>query len=263
MCSKHRRLLGLVFKTNARVYLITFQEREFSFLPITCAAQLCWLVLVWSNLSQVIMFWDFDCRRMKAVFTVALTVHKEVQRRDISMGRNIGNRILQFLDGMRPQANISGSVPQIEHTSNTKNQAQLLQQKKPQKRSSTKKCSSDKMDNTTTMQASTSSNKNGVERPPYTVNFIKSQIQNSGLSRLTMRARSTTTLRVIAVGLWWQPVRKNMQSVLVSPSPQTAKFMQFSKFSRVGPLGPSGKCGGFGFAKSVLWDDIALWMRRL
>lgn len=206
------------------------------------------------------MFCGFDCRRTKAVFTVALNVHKEVQRRDISIGRNIGNRILRFLDRMRPQANISGSLPQIEHKFNGKNQAQLLQQKKPQK--NTKQSSSKKTGNTTTVQPSTSGNKNGVERPPYTVNFIKSRFKNSGLSRLTTRTKSPTTLPVIAMGLWWQPVRKNMQSVLASPSPQTAKFMEFSKFSRVVPLGPSGKSGGFGCAKSVLRDDIAVWMRR-
>jgi len=201
---------------------------------------------------------DFAYRRTKAVFTVALNVHKEVQRRDISIGRNIGNRILRFLDRMRPQANISGSLPQIEHKFNAKNQAQLLQQKKPQK--NTKQSSSEKTGNTTTVQDSTSGNKNGVERPPYTVNFIKSQFKNSGLSRLTMRTKSPTTLPVIAMGLWWQPVRKNMQSVLASP--QTAKFSEFSKFSRVVPLGPSGRSGGFGCAKSVLRDDIAVWMRR-
>ena len=206
------------------------------------------------------MFCGFDCRRTKAVFTVALNVHKEVQRRDISIGRNIGNRILRFLDRMRPQANISGSLPQIEHKFNAKNQAQLLPPKKPQK--NTKQSSSKKTGNTTTVQPSTSGNKNGVERPPYTVNFIKSRFKNSGLSRLTTRTKSPTTLPVIAMGLWWQPVRKNMQSVLASPSPQTAKFMEFSKFSRVVPLGSSGKSGGFGCAKSVLRDDIAVWMRR-
>ena len=206
------------------------------------------------------MFCGFDCRRTKAVFTVALNVHKEVQRRDISIGRNIGNRILRFLDRMRPQANISGSLPQIEHKFNAKNQAQLLPPKKPQK--NTKQSSSKKTGNTTTVQPSTSGNKNGVERPPYTVNFIKSRFKNSGLSRLTTRTKSPTTLPVIAMGLWWQPVRKNMQSVLASPSPQTAKFMEFSKFSRVVPLGSSGKSEGFGCAKSVLRDDIAVWMRR-
>lgn len=39
---------------------------------------------------------------------MALNVHKEIQRRDISVGRNIGNRILRMLDRMRPQANIRG-----------------------------------------------------------------------------------------------------------------------------------------------------------
>jgi hypothetical protein len=44
---------------------------------------------------------------------MALNVHKEIQRRDISVGKNIGNRILRMLDRMRPQANIRGPPTQI------------------------------------------------------------------------------------------------------------------------------------------------------
>lgn len=52
---------------------------------------------------------DFLKRRTRNVFDVALTVHKEIQTRDLSAGRSLGNFILRFLDRMRPSAHIRGS----------------------------------------------------------------------------------------------------------------------------------------------------------
>lgn len=52
---------------------------------------------------------DFVQRRTRNVFDVALTVHKGIQERDLSVGRSLGNFILRFLDRMRPSAHIRGS----------------------------------------------------------------------------------------------------------------------------------------------------------
>lgn len=49
-------------------------------------------------------------RRTRAVFDVALKVHRSIQERDIEVGRNLGNRILRCLDRMKPSAQIRGSL---------------------------------------------------------------------------------------------------------------------------------------------------------
>ncbi|MCO5578949.1 hypothetical protein L7F22_032800 [Adiantum nelumboides] len=46
------------------------------------------------------------CRHTRNVFDVALRVHKEIQSRDLSAGRSVGNFILRFLDRARPSAKI-------------------------------------------------------------------------------------------------------------------------------------------------------------
>ncbi|XP_020093107.1 uncharacterized protein LOC109713438 [Ananas comosus] len=45
-------------------------------------------------------------RRTRAVFDVALKVHKNIQQRDIAVGRNLGNSILRWLDRLKPSAQI-------------------------------------------------------------------------------------------------------------------------------------------------------------
>lgn len=57
-------------------------------------------------------------RRTRAVFDVAIKVHKKIQERDIEAGRNFGNWILRFLDKMKPSAEIRG-----KHPSDTNNKA--------------------------------------------------------------------------------------------------------------------------------------------
>ncbi|KAH9625531.1 hypothetical protein KSS87_020328 [Heliosperma pusillum] len=47
-------------------------------------------------------------RRTRAVFDVALRIHRSIQERDIEVGRNLGNRILRWLDRLKPSANIRG-----------------------------------------------------------------------------------------------------------------------------------------------------------
>lgn len=56
--------------------------------------------------------------RTRAIFRTALHVVHEIQRRDIDMGRNVGNRLLRFLDRMKPSAHIRGEhPPHSEHGS--------------------------------------------------------------------------------------------------------------------------------------------------
>ena len=45
-------------------------------------------------------------RRTRAVFDVAIKVHRNIQERDIEVGRNVGNFILRCLDRMKPSAQI-------------------------------------------------------------------------------------------------------------------------------------------------------------
>ncbi|XP_059443982.1 uncharacterized protein LOC132175909 [Corylus avellana] len=52
---------------------------------------------------------QFLHRRTHAVFDVALKVHRNIQERDIEVGRNLGNWILRWLDRMKPLAQIAGS----------------------------------------------------------------------------------------------------------------------------------------------------------
>ncbi|KAM7491041.1 hypothetical protein LguiA_033962 [Lonicera macranthoides] len=47
-----------------------------------------------------------NVRRTRAIFDVALKVHKNIQERDIEVGRNLGNWILRWLDRMKPSAQI-------------------------------------------------------------------------------------------------------------------------------------------------------------
>ncbi|XVF52316.1 hypothetical protein PTKIN_Ptkin05aG0008900 [Pterospermum kingtungense] len=53
--------------------------------------------------------------RTRAVFGVALKVQRNIQLRDIEVGRNLGNRILRWLDKMKPSAQIRASAHQKPH----------------------------------------------------------------------------------------------------------------------------------------------------
>lgn len=45
------------------------------------------------------------------MFDVAIKVHRNIQYRDIEVGRNFGNFILRWLDRMKPSAQIRGPPP--------------------------------------------------------------------------------------------------------------------------------------------------------
>jgi len=51
------------------------------------------------------------CRRTQDVFNIAVSVHKNIQQRDIEVGRNLVNAILRWLDRMKPSAEIRPRLP--------------------------------------------------------------------------------------------------------------------------------------------------------
>ncbi|KQJ93086.1 uncharacterized protein LOC100821833 [Brachypodium distachyon] len=58
---------------------------------------------------------DFVYRRTRSIFAVAVSVHKNIQERDIEVGRNLGNAILRWLDRMKPSAQIRPNPPGLPH----------------------------------------------------------------------------------------------------------------------------------------------------
>ena len=80
-----------------------------------------------SQQSSLIPFFSMSCRRTRDVFNVAVSVHKNIQERDIEVGRNLGNAILRWLDRMKPSAQIrpnppgppNGSSEQFRHLPST------------------------------------------------------------------------------------------------------------------------------------------------
>ncbi|XP_042505034.1 uncharacterized protein LOC122081803 isoform X2 [Macadamia integrifolia] len=63
---------------------------------------------------------QFLYRRTRAVFSVAIRIHSNIQQRDIEVGRNLGNWILRCLDRMKPSAQIRGppgNHPSVGNTS--------------------------------------------------------------------------------------------------------------------------------------------------
>ncbi|RWR81038.1 hypothetical protein CKAN_00970400 [Cinnamomum micranthum f. kanehirae] len=68
---------------------------------------------------------NFLHRRTRYIFDVALKVHQNIQQRDIEVGRNLGNRILRYLDRMKPSAHIRGGPPGKLPTGNNVNKQML------------------------------------------------------------------------------------------------------------------------------------------
>ncbi|KAL5208199.1 hypothetical protein ABZP36_032634 [Zizania latifolia] len=59
----------------------------------------------------------FVYRRTHDVFNVAVSVHKNIQQRDLEVGRNLGNTILRWLDRMKPSAQIRPHPPGLQNGS--------------------------------------------------------------------------------------------------------------------------------------------------
>lgn len=56
---------------------------------------------------------SFHLRRTRAAFDVALKVYRNIQERDIEVGRNLRNWILRCLDRIKPAAEIRGKPSQV------------------------------------------------------------------------------------------------------------------------------------------------------
>lgn len=65
------------------------------------------------------------CRRTRKIFDVAVSVHKNIQQRDIEVGRNLGNWILRWLDRMKPAAQIR-TPPELPHSNSSIDKAKRL-----------------------------------------------------------------------------------------------------------------------------------------
>lgn len=77
---------------------------------------------------------QFAHGRTRAIFDMAVKVHQTIQERDIEVGRNLGNRILRWLDRMKPSANIRGAPLQLPglnnlHSNTTKPAANYYQKR--------------------------------------------------------------------------------------------------------------------------------------
>ncbi|PWA72250.1 Peptidase S8/S53 domain-containing protein [Artemisia annua] len=74
--------------------------------------------------------------KTRSIFDVALKVHREVQQRDIEVGRNLGNWILRWLDKMKPSAHIRVAKPKPHEdaVNPTKQQLTDASHQKPPKR---------------------------------------------------------------------------------------------------------------------------------
>ncbi|GKU95798.1 hypothetical protein SLEP1_g9115 [Rubroshorea leprosula] len=64
---------------------------------------------------------QFVQRRTRTVFDVALKVHKNIQQGDLEVGRSVGNRILRWLDRMKPSAQIRGHPEKPPHGATSAN----------------------------------------------------------------------------------------------------------------------------------------------
>jgi hypothetical protein len=191
---------------------------------------------------------DFAYRRTKAVFSMALNVHKEIQRRDISVGRNIGNRILRMLDRMRPQANIRGPPTEAINEA-PKPEAQVG-----------KKGEFSKDPIKSNLQGATSTAESKPVNPPYRA-FVAGQYGHSigsgfsgGLSRLA--PQMTHQSLPVVMGLWWQPVRKNMEFLRENDSSLQVRLPE------LGFKGSFPPAHGLAPGTSVLRADIAAWMQK-
>ncbi|KAJ7545903.1 hypothetical protein O6H91_08G015700 [Diphasiastrum complanatum] len=169
----------------------------------------------------------FTYRRTRGVFGMALRVHKEIESRDISVGKSLGNWMLRFLARMQPSKIIhrvaTGKSSNISHMSSF-GEMQCARSV-PQFRAYTK--------------------------------HVGSRFRNKltvGLDRLKpdpyMRPVSSLALK-----LWWHPVR----SMLTSPQQGPGVMLSQSSSQLPHPLSPLTK--PYGGTRSVFRSDILQWMQ--
>ncbi|EOA37116.1 hypothetical protein CARUB_v10010338mg [Capsella rubella] len=79
---------------------------------------------------------QFLHRRTRKIFDVAVSVHKNIQERDIEVGRNLGNWILRWLDRMKPAAQIR-TRPELPHNTNLDKAKRLAESSRPRSHTNT------------------------------------------------------------------------------------------------------------------------------
>lgn len=152
----------------------------------------------------------FTEQRTKDVFRVALNVHKEIQRRDISVGKSLGNWVLRVLDRARPQANIRGSpTPSSQAGARRPSRQPKIDSSK---NSQSKQVNAVRLGDS--LNSSLSSNTT-LAREPIGAR-LRSRITNGLKLRTRPSMRSLPALT--SVGLWWQPVRQQSTSFYQMPN---------------------------------------------
>uniref|UniRef100_A0A1J3CGL2 Uncharacterized protein n=1 Tax=Noccaea caerulescens TaxID=107243 RepID=A0A1J3CGL2_NOCCA len=79
---------------------------------------------------------QFLHRRTRKIFDVAVSVHKNIQQRDIEVGRNLGNWILRWLDRMKPAAQIR-TPPELPHSNSIDKAKRLSECSRPKSHTNT------------------------------------------------------------------------------------------------------------------------------
>eukprot|EP01018_Ginkgo_biloba_P034850 Gb_41211 [translate_table: standard] len=194
---------------------------------------------------------QFVQRRTRAVFDVVLSVHKNIQDRDIEMGKSLGNWILQGLDRMKPSANIRGVTP-----------AKLQAHKT---RTFTETVGSTPYAGVTSINGKMSTADRAAGRSLFARVMPVSKAcrgllasgpdtRNSGVVQFKAGIFKRS-LPFMAPRLWWQPVRHNIGAVamfnhILYGSPQIPVCWQPSQFNSKGVSG------------GIIRKDIAVWMHQ-
>lgn len=186
---------------------------------------------------------QFVHRRTRNIFDIALRVHRNIQNRDIEMGRSVGSRILRWLDRIKPSANIRGSPSKLpaHETSSTKAVGA---------RPCTGVSSVDNKKASTDRQAGR--DLFVISKPVCMTDTgcfasLSKDRYNGRLglsSNVGIRSLPLTTL-----SMWWQPVRQNI--IAIGP----CRNVSFSA-----PVTPELHLKDI--SRGVIREDIAVWMQQ-
>ncbi|KAH0470333.1 hypothetical protein IEQ34_000056 [Dendrobium chrysotoxum] len=117
---------------------------------------------------------QFLDRRTRAIFEVAVTVHKNIQQRDLEAGRSLGNWFLRFLDRIKPSAQIRSSPEKLPINTRALNSNKSIGVDKPTDKMS------DRIDEN--RRLFTSFNKNSLPLPTIMMMKPTKQAQNHHFS---------------------------------------------------------------------------------
>ncbi|BBN06358.1 hypothetical protein MPTK1_3g20450 [Marchantia polymorpha subsp. ruderalis] len=194
---------------------------------------------------------EFTERRTRAVFTMALHMYQEIQRRDITVGRNVGNWLLRWLDRARPQANIRGDSGTTCHPGTGRPSAPPVQNKST-KASETKRLQIGARESA----GSKSPVNSGLSNYK---SHVRGRIGNTIRSRLTDNfTPKMRSLPALVSGLWWQPVRRH--SADLASLPNASNALSLSPIPRL-PVVHVLQNRPCQRQRSVFREDIARLMR--